>query len=99
MVGFKDIKSIGGPPEFQEMLKKLVAQSNTDQEGAALIVNKQGEVKTEEKSVKAEEKNQISKIKKSITEQSRKIISLSNLEKQLISSINFRIPLMTSTNV
>jgi hypothetical protein len=78
MVGFKDIKSIGGPPEFQEMLKKLVAQSNTDQEGAALIVNKQGEVKTEEKSVKAEEKNQISKIKKSITEQSRKIISLSN---------------------
>lgn len=78
MVGFKDIKSIGGPPEFQEMLKKLVAQSDNDQEGAALIVNKQGEVKTEEKSVKAEEKNQISKIKKSITEQSRKIISLSN---------------------
>lgn len=78
MVGFKDIKSIGGPPEFQEMLKKLVAQSDTDQEGAALIVNKQGEVKTEEKSVKAEEKNQISKIKKSITEQSRKILSLSN---------------------
>ena len=78
MAGFKDIKSIGGPPEFQEMLKKLVAQSDTDQEGAALIVNKQGEVKTEEKSVKAEEKNQLSKIKKSINENSRKIISLSN---------------------